>query len=155
MKWGLFVSFNSMIQGMREMDFHTFTHNNTTYSVVMISLLSNDIHKLDLGLMIIRKLIATIDYISNFPWIKKDINNSLDELNSIITKNYMLRDAYYSMERDITKNLSSYHTILRNYQYDIEMKINEIISKISSTMKESIIEKDNYNEILQKYNDRK
>ena len=153
-KWGLFVSLNSNIMGMKEMDFHTFTHNNTTYSVIMISNLSTDITKLDLGMQLIRKLIGTLDDMNCFPWIKKDINSSLDELYQIVNKNYILRDSYYSMERDIIKNLSSYHTILRNYQYEIEMKINQLIEKISS-ITSTIKKSDDYKTILDKHSNKK
>lgn len=156
LKWALLVSFNSMIQGMKELDYHTFTHNNETYSILMISNLSTDIHKLDLGLQIIRKLIATIDDSDKFPWIVKDITQSLNELNQIIQKNYLLRDSYYSMEREIQKSMSNYHTLLRDYQYDIELKINEIIDKIQNTMTSSVIEKqNNFDELLKLYNDKK
>ena len=53
--WGIMVSFNSQIQGMKELDFHTFIHNNKKYSIIVISNLSNNILKLDLTLQIIRK----------------------------------------------------------------------------------------------------
>jgi hypothetical protein len=137
-KWGILTSFNSSIQGMRELDLHTFNHNNETYFTIMISNMSADIHKLDLGLQIIRKLMLTINDLPQFPWIIKDISHSLNELNQIIQKNYYLRDSYYTMERDVQKSLSNYHIILRDYQYDIEIKIKEIISKIKETMDTSI-----------------
>lgn len=155
-KWGILTSFNSMIQGMRELDFHTFTHNNETYSVIMISNLSTDIHKLDLGLQIIRKLMTNFDNIDDFPWIVKDITQSLNELNQIVQKNYSLRDAYYSMEREVQKSLSSFHILLRDYQYDIENKVNEIINKIQNTMDESIAQiPSNSDQLLDKYQDKK
>ena len=157
-KWGILTSFNSQIQGMKEMDFHSFTHNNETYFVVMIANLSTDIHKLDLGLQIIRKLMDSIGNLPEFPWVVKDITHSLTELSQIIQKNYFLRDAYYNMERDIQKSLSGYHITLRDYQYDIEQKINEIIGKIQSTMKTTIDlskKEPDYQTILEKYQDKK
>lgn len=156
-KWGLLASFNSSIQGMRELDLHTFNHNNETYFIIMVSNLSTDIHKLDLGLQIIRKLMLTINDLPQFPWVIKDISHSLNELNQIVQKNYCLRDSYYNMERDVQKSLSNYHIILRDYQYDIENKIKEIINKINETMETSIVQK-NKNEIdqiLDKYHDKK
>lgn len=158
-KWGILTSFNSMIQGMRELDFHTFTHNNETYSVIMISNLSTDIHKLDLGLQIIRKLMTTFDNFDEFPWIVKDITQSLNELNQIVQKNYSLRDGYYSMEREVQKSLSNFHVLLRDYQYDIENKVEEIINKIQNTMNSSIVQtlekSDNFDQLLNKYQDKK
>ena len=159
-KWGILTSFNSTIQGMRELDFHTFNHNNETYFVIMIANLSTDIHKLDLGLQIIRKLILTIDDLPQFPWVIKDITQSLSELSQIVQKNYSLRDSYYMMERDIQKSLSNYHVILRDYQYDIENKIEEISAKIKETMVSTVkqIKEPDENEVHQmidKYQDKK
>jgi hypothetical protein len=158
-KWGILTSFNSMIQGMRELDFHTFTHYNETYSIIMISNMSQDIHKLDLGLQIIRKLIINFDNFDKFPWIVKDITQSLNELNQIVQKNYNLRDGYYQMERDIQKSLSGFHVLLRDYQYDIENKISEIINKIQNTIDSSLenvlIDTNEIDELLVKYKDKK
>ena len=132
--WGILVSFNSMIQGFKELDFHTFIHNNQTYSIIMISNLSSDYHKLDLGLQIIRKLILKFNNIVNFPWIISDISQNLNELNEIVKKNYLLRDSYYLLEKDIQKILSNYHVQLRDYQYELEQSINKIIDKTQNKL---------------------
>jgi hypothetical protein len=157
--WGIFVSFNSSIQGMREMDFHTFTHMNNTYYVVMVSNLSSDIHKLDLAMQIIRKLIVCIDNPTTFPWVVTDINNSMHNLEMIVQKNYILRDSFYSMEGEIQKQLSLYHNKLRDYQYEIEQKILEITNKIKSTMETTVnmLEEstNSYQIILETYKDKK
>jgi hypothetical protein len=154
-KWGIMISFNSQIQGMKELDYHTFIHNNETYSIVMISNLSSSIAKLDLGLQIIRKLIVQLNDELNFPWLVNDINSSLVELNNIIKKNYQLRDQYYNMERDIMKSLSSYHVKLRDYQYDIDQKIIQITSKITSTMIKSDAIQFNNQDLLKVHTDKK
>lgn len=155
-KWGLFVSFNSSIQGMKEMDFYTFIHNTETFFIIMISDLATDIHKLDLGLGIIRKLMLTIGNLPKFPWVVEDVGESLNELSKIIQKNYVIRDSYYTLEQTIQKSLSNHHTILRDYQYDIEKKINEIINKIQETMGAKIVtNKIDYQPILDKYQDKK
>lgn len=153
--WGIMVSFNSNIMGMRELDFHTFVHNNTIYSVIMISNLSNDIHKLDLGVTIVRKLITNYN---NYAIIKNDINDSLDNLNQIAKKNYLLRDNYYNMEKEIMKNLSSYHVIMRDYMYDMEKIVQELINKIQNNNINIINNSNNdvvNKYIINKYNDRK
>jgi hypothetical protein len=95
---------------------------------------------------------------SNFPWIVNDISQTLNELNEIVKKNYSLRDSYYNMEKDIQKVLSNYHVFLRDYQYDLELKINEIINKIQATTNKSIEVKKpeiNYKDILDKYQSKK
>ena len=156
-KWAIMVSFNSQIQGMRELDFHTFVHNHETYSVTMISNLSSNMSKLDLGLQVIRKLITTKDTANKVllnPMLINNINDNLVELNKIINKNYLLRDGYYAMEQNINKSLSSYHTILRDYQYDIEIKIKEITDKLNNITEQPKI-MNNYTEILESFQGKK
>ena len=147
-RYGLLISFNSLIQGMKEMDLYTFIHNKETYSIICISNLSNDLHKLDLGIQILRKLINHLD-LSESDWIFKDINQGLTELNQIIQKNYVLKDSFYNMEKEMHKLLANYHITLRDYQYEIENKIKEIIGKINNDSSETHIE------ILNKYKDKK
>jgi hypothetical protein len=62
------------------------------------------------------------------------------------------------MEKEIQKVLSNYHVFLRDYQYDLEQKINEIINKIQATTSKSIEVKKleiNYKDILNKYQSKK
>jgi hypothetical protein len=151
-KYGILISFNSSIQGMKELDIHTFINNNNNHYIIMISNLTNNISKLDLGIQIIRKIINTFNDNNNITWIEKDILKNLNELNFLIQKNYILRDNFYIMEREINKLLSTYHTNLRNYQFDIDNKINQIIKNINLSLDNS---NDIYNDILKKYNNYK
>ena len=137
-QWSLIVSFNSNIQGLKEMDFYNFTHNNEIYNVISISNLSSDINKLDLGLTITRKLMSLSTYNINFPWIVKNIKNELDELNDVIKRNYLIRDNYLLIEKEINKSLNSFYTKLRDYQWEIEQKIQQVIINIQSTINESL-----------------
>jgi len=137
-KWGIFVSFNSMIQGMKEFDFYTFHHNNEIYSIVMISNLANDVNRLDMAIQISRKLMNQIENLPKFPWVVEDITKTLYELNEISKKNYSIRDAFHNFESEMSKQFTKFYMLLREYQLDIEMKINQLITKIESTMDKSI-----------------
>lgn len=147
-KWAILASFNSQIHGMKELDYHTFTHNKETYSILTVANLSSDIHKLDLILQIIRKLMLC-SIKTNYNIIIKDVNENLLELDKIIQKNYMLRDSYINMEKDIQKSLSTHYNILRDYQYDIEKKINYIINKMN------VKEENEIDKLLQNNKDKK
>lgn len=142
-KWGIFVSFNSNIQGMKELDFHTFVHANENYNILMISNLANDISRLDLALTITRKLISLYSDLDKFPWIVNNIKNELNHLNELLEHNYLLRDHFNTMEKDITKNLNQYYIKLRDYQFNMDNKIKDIINKITSTMVDSITDTNN------------
>jgi hypothetical protein len=137
-KWGLFVSFNSGIQGMKELDFNIFNHNNESYHIIFISNLALDITRLDLGISLIRKLLTIYSDLQKFPWLVTNIKNELDNLNSILEHNYLLRDHFITMEKDVIKNINTFYTKLRDYQFNLDNKIKEIINKITSTMNDSI-----------------
>ena len=144
-KWGLFVSFNSGIQGMKELDFNIFHHNNESYHIVFISNLSSDVTRLDLGISLIRKLLTIYSDLQKFPWLVNNIKNELDNLNLILEHNYLLRDHFITMEKDIIKNINIFYAKLRDYQFNLDNKIKQIINKITSTMDDSIeINKNDY-----------
>jgi hypothetical protein len=143
-KWGLFLSFNSCIQGMKEIDFHIFTHNNENYHIIFVSNLTNDISKLDFSISLIRKLINTYSDLDQFPWIINNIKSELTNLNNILEQNYLLRDQFIIMEKDIIKNMNCFYVKLRDYQFNLDNKIKDIINKITSTISDSI-EFDNIN----------
>lgn len=134
----LFLSLNANIQGFKDMDFHTFNHNSEPYFAIMVSNLSNNISKLDLAFSMMRKIIEMFNQPEKFPWIQKKIYEGLNKVNEITTKNYILRDNFYLLEKTINSSLDSYHKTLRDYQYELEELIKSLIGNINSTMKESI-----------------
>lgn len=138
-RWGIFLSFNSNIQGMKEFDFYVFNHNNETYHVVMVSNLASDITRLDLAIGIIRKLVNFYSDLNKFPWIINNIKSELEHLNEILEQNYLLRDNFITMEKDIIKNVNNFYSKLRDYQINMNNKIKDIINKINSTMDNSVV----------------
>lgn len=157
-KWGILISFNSSIQGVKDLDIITFIHNNENFTILTISNLINDIHKLDLAIQILRKLIINLDNYKLFPWLINDITKNLNELNDIINKNYHLRDQYYILEKTIHNSLNTYYNILRDYQYELDNQINNIIKKIQNTIdKSNKLDTNNtiYNQILLLYKTKK
>jgi hypothetical protein len=155
-KWGIFISFNSNIQGMKEFDFYIFNHNNENYHIIMISNLSIDISRLDLAISLVRKLITMYSDLEKFPWIVNNIKSELNYLNELLEQNYLLRDNFVNMERDIVKNINIFYNKLREYQFNMDNKIKHIIQSITSTIEESInINSLNYDELYSLTNDKK
>jgi hypothetical protein len=130
----LFISLNGNIQNFREMDFHTFTHESNNYFMIIVANLSNDMTRLDLAFSMIRKLTEMFNNVNKFPWIQKKIQDSLNMVNNIFSKNYTLRDNFYNMEKVICGSLDMYHKELRNYQYEMEQSIKNLTQEINSTM---------------------
>lgn len=138
-RWGIFLSFNSNIQGMKEFDFYIFSHNNETYHIIMVSNLASDISRLDLAIGLVRKLINFYSDLNKFPWIVNNIKTELEHLNDILEQNYLLRDNFMNMEKDIIKNINTFYSKLRDYQFNMNNKIKEIINKINATIDNPVI----------------
>ena len=155
-KWGIFVSWNSSIQGKREFDIHTFSHDGNNYIIVMISNLSVDNSRLDLGIQLLRKLKLNFDDLPKFPWIVSDITKELDELSDIVKMNYQLRDNFLETESSIKNTLGLFYNKLREYQYKLTSKSQEILDKITSTMENSVSKSLEQNsQIFKEYKDKK
>jgi hypothetical protein len=139
---------NASVQNFRDMDFHTFTHNNETYFTIIVSNMANEISKLDLAFMMMRKIIELFNKPEQFPWIQKKIHDNLNKINEIINKNYILRDNFNDMEKIIYKSLDVYHKNLRDYQYDMEVVIKQLTHDINTTLVESIEKNETINDIF-------
>ena len=137
-RFGIFVSWNSVVQSRKDIDLHTFNHNNETYMIVIISNLADDIIKLDLSFQILRKLMENFYDMKNFPWIIKDIKQNLKDFDEIIQKNYKLRDEFQIMSNSVKNCIDCFYYSLRDYQYELSKSAKEIINKIESTMNNSI-----------------
>ena len=148
----ILVSFNSSIQGMKEMDYIQFIHQGDTYSIFMVSNLLVDINRLDTAFHILRKLMKLSKKGSQQDYILNDINMCLSELDNIIQKNYNTRDKYYIMEQSVQKSLSDFYIVLRDSQYETEKKVNEITNKIKNIKVNTSI---NYDHITEIYKDSK
>lgn len=140
-QWGILISFNSPISGMRELDYYVFAHNKQTYVIFIISNIQtvDDFHRLlDLGLQLMRRHIQLERQNIKLDYVAQDVSAALSDLHKLITKNNTLRDAFYTMEREIHKSTNEYYGILRNYQYEIDATIRHIIQKVDVVMCDSV-----------------
>ena len=154
--WGIFVSWNSNLQGKREFDFHNFNHHGKKFFIVTLSNLAKDDSRLDLAIQVVRKLRNNIENSEKFPWLIDNISNDLDEFNEIVNLNYKLRDAFENTENEIKKNLANFYTILREYSFKLNNKAQQIIDKIQTTMTSSLsIDLDISKDLIIKYKDKK
>jgi len=140
-KFCLFLSLNAPVQGFKEMDIHSFVHNGENYFAIIVSNITNDICKLDLAFSMIRKLQSLLNTPEKFPWIVKRLQENLDKVNEITTKNYVLRDSFYVMEKQMHTSLDNYHKVIRDYQYEMEVLVKHLTEEINQTLANSLEQK--------------
>jgi hypothetical protein len=87
----------------------------------------------------------------SFPWLIDDIKDNLGKLEGLINKNFKLRDKFYGMSNVVTESLNNYYLYMREYQYDIEKSVKEIVDSIDSTIKESIKTNGSMNPTIQEF----
>ena len=84
------------------------------------------------------------------------IQNDIEQLNNIVSKNYQLRLWFEEMETGMNQQMSRYYTKMRDYMYEMDCKIKEIINRITNTTSQSIETNHSiYNLYLEKYKDNK
>jgi len=154
-KWGIFLSWNSNIIEKKEFDVEFFHVKGYIYHIIYISNLSNDIDRLDLAIQLIRKLIV-INCDKGIGWIQHIIMNDLEQLNTIISKNYQMRVWYEEMNNTIVTSSSKFHNRMRDYMYEMDQMVKTIIDRITNTTSQALnISHDSYNAYLEKYKDNK
>jgi hypothetical protein len=137
-QWGIFISWNSSIIRTQELDIKFFTHSGKTYTILFVSNCSNDINKLVMAIQLVKRLIKNYSNLEEFNWITSAIKSDLEELNSLINHNYILRDNFEKMEKGIKSNLDNFYSELRGYQYKLDEQITKICDNIDNTMTTSI-----------------
>ena len=157
--YGLFISLNSSIQGHPQLSFEKMIHNNHEYNIVFVSHIDSETVKLDAALLVLDKLYELkTNKKNNIDWIQEQINNHFKEFVSISKKTSLLKDSYINMETSIKSSLNDYYKILRDYQYDLDNKINLIWTKMNDDFNlasEMLIQKDIYSNILETLKDDK
>ena len=156
-RWGLFISWNSNIIEKREFDIEIFHNKTIQYHIIYISNLSSDIDRLDLGIMLIRKLIHySSSNNTNIVWIHTMIQNNINELNTLVTKNYMLRTWFEEMENSMNQNMNKFYTKMRDYMFEMDMHVKKIVESIMNTTNQSLeINHDIYNLYLEQHKENK
>jgi hypothetical protein len=156
-RWGIFISWTSLIIDRKEFDIEIFHEKGVQYHIIYISNLSSDIVRLDLAIQLTRKLIQFTDSKDkNMKWIYSMIQNDIEQLNGIIAKNYQLRIWFEEMESGINQQLGKYYTRMREYIFEMDHSIKNIILRITNTTLQSIdCNHSMYNAYLEKYKDNK
>ena len=157
MRWGIFISWASTIIDKKEFDIEIFHEKGAQYFCIYVYNLLSDIDRLDLAIQLIRKLIKYTDMKNgNITWIYNMIQNDIDRLNDIISKNYQLRIWFEEMETNTHLQMNRFYTKMRDYMYEMDNTVKEIIDRITNTTTLSIETNHSiYNSYLDKYKDNK
>jgi len=148
-KLGIFISLTSKVNKMKIIDLKSFVHNNETYYQFFISNLSEDLHRLEVGILLLQLLSEVTNTNKEHELndiVKEKINTLIDQIN----ENEQLRGMFLTTEKEIRNSLNGFYQKLRDNHMDMENKIKNIFSCLKDnniTNIETVVT----NELLEKY----
>ena len=154
-KFGLFVSLATKINKMKIIDLKTFVHENETYYQFYISNLNDDLHRLEVGILLLQVLSEyNNNKVKEFTLddtIKDKLNTLIDQVN----ENEKLRGCFLETEKEIRNSLNNFYQKLRDNHMDMENKIKNIFTTLKDNNVINLPNEIEENELLEKYKNTK
>jgi hypothetical protein len=154
-KYGLFLSLNSKINKSKILDLKTFTHDNETYYQFFVSNLSDDLHRLEVGILLLQVLSEHKNTKSKEYILDDTIKEKLTILIEHINENEKLRGYFLDTEKDIRNSLNNFYQKLRDNHMDIENKIKSIFTTLKNNNITNLPSESEENQLLIKYKNTK
>ena len=154
-KFGLFISLATKINKMKIIDLKTFIHDNVTYYQFYISNLNDDLHRLEVGILLLQVLSEyTNTKIKEFT-LDDTIKDKLNTLIEQVNENETLRGCFLDTEKEIRNTLNTFYQKLRDNHMNMEGKIKNIFSALKDNNIVNLPNEIEENEILVKYKNSK
>jgi len=154
-KFGLFVSLATKINKMKIIDLKTFIHNNETYYQFYISNLNEDLHRLEVGILLLQLLCEYNNHKSKEFTLDNTIKDKLNTLIEQINENEKLRGCFLDTEKEIRNSLNLFYQKLRDNHMDMENKIKNIFTTLKDNNIINLPDEIEENSILIKYKNTK
>jgi len=154
-KFGLFISLTTKINKMKIIDLKTFVHENETYYQFYISNLNEDLHRLEVGILLLQVLSEYTNHKNKEFTLDETIKDKLNILVEQINENEKLRGYFLETEKDIRNSLNSFYQKLRDNHMDMENKIKNIFTCLKDNNIVNLPNEVVENELLVKYKNTK
>jgi len=154
-KFGLFISINTKINKTKILDLKTFSFENETYYQFFISNLSDDLHRLEVGILLLQVLSEYKNQKTNEYILDDTIKDKLSVLIEQVNENEKLRGYFLDTEKNIRESLHIFYQKLRDNHIDIENKIKNIFTCLKDNNIINLPDEIEENELLIKYKDTK
>jgi hypothetical protein len=154
-KFGLFISIATKINKMKTIDLKTFVYENETYYQFYISHLNEDLHRLEVGILLLQLLSEYTNHKNKEYTLDETIKDKLNILVEQINENEKLRGYFLDTEKDIRNSLNNFYQKLRDNHMDMENKIKNIFTCLKDNNITNLPDEVEENELLVKYKDSK
>jgi len=154
-KFGLFISLTTKINKMKIIDLKTFIYDNETYYQFYISNLNEDLHRLEVGILLLQVLSEYNNQKVKEFILDETIKDKLNLLIEQINDNEKLRGCFLETEKDIRNSLNVFYQKLRDNHMEMDNKIKNIFACLKDNNITNLPEEIEENELLTKYKNTK
>ena len=126
---GIFISIKTSISNHKPFDFMEFTKNEKKYFIIFISNINEEMSRLEASFLLAINILNIIKKNNNV--IDKDIINAINEIENIIDDSKKIKNNFNVLENCIVSSLNTFHKELRDYEYELEKKIKQLIFKVN------------------------
>lgn len=154
----LFISIQSGIVGKKVVDIERFTRDDNEYSIVYISYVLEENHKIHTGIAMIEALMKldSCKKTNRIEYLEERILKTMKEITCLSETLNILRTKFLGMEKVIKDQLNDYYVHIRDYECQIKNKLNTIwdnILKDIANCEEVLLEYNNFDSILEENKD--
>ncbi len=150
-RFGLFISIATKINKMKTIDLKTFVYDNQTYYQFYISNLNEDLHRLEVGILLLQLLSEYTNHKNKEYTLDETIKDKLNILVEQINENEKLRGCFLDTEKEIRNSLNIFYQKLRDNHMDMENKIKSIFTCLKDNNITNLPDDIEENELLVKY----
>jgi len=154
-KFGLFISLGTKINKMKIIDLKTFIYENDIYYQFYISNLNEDLHRLEVGILLLQVLSEYNNQQIKEFILDESIKDKLNLLIEQINDNEVLRGCFLDTEKEIRNSLNIFYQKLRDNHMNMENKIKNIFTCLKDNNIINLPDDIKENELLIKYKNTK
>ena len=154
-KFGLFISLSTKINKMKIIDLKTFIYENDVYYQFYISNLNEDLHRLEVGILLLQVLSEYNNQQVKEFMLDESIKDKLNLLIEQINDNEILRGCFLETEKEIRNSLNIFYQKLRDNHMNMENKIKNIFTCLKDNNIINLPDDIKENELLIKYKNTK
>jgi hypothetical protein len=154
-RFGLFISIATKINKMKTIDLKTFVYENQTYYQFYISHLNEDLHRLEVGILLLQLLSEYANHKNKEYTLDETIKDKLNTLIEQINENEKLRGCFLDTEKEIRNSLNNFYQKLRDNHMDMENKIKNIFTCLKDNNITNLPDEIEENELIVKYKNTK
>jgi hypothetical protein len=128
--YGLFISTKSGIQNQKSFSYEKYDKDGKTFHIVYVSKIFEENHKIYTGVMLLENIYKFIKKNNKINRLDKSVIMNLRKIEKIIDEFSKIKNKYLEMESNIKRSLDDYYGIIREAEYEMKEKFNNIWDQI-------------------------